>query len=112
MEVLARKKRVTDPFNDEAKARLVGGDDDSPCLSELMHDFLEDNDKSDDNSAKNDFDSERVDLVANCIDTVDELLMLNESNASDSYKNLLLAHASEAADKFAFLNERNSSTYM
>ncbi|KAK7382715.1 hypothetical protein VNO80_01731 [Phaseolus coccineus] len=128
MGVLARKKRVTDPFNDEAKARLVGGDrrllsyissgsehsgdGDSPCLSELVHDFLEDNNNSDDSSAKNDIDSERVDSVSDCIDSVDELLMLSESNASDSYKNLLLAHASEAADKFALLKEQSISTYL
>ncbi|XP_014515858.1 uncharacterized protein LOC106773643 [Vigna radiata var. radiata] len=128
MVVLARKKRVTDPFDDEAKARLVGGDrrqlsytssgsehsgdGDSPCLSELVHDFLEDSDDSDNNSTRNDFDSDRVDSVSDCVDSVDDLLMLRESNVSDSYKNLLLAHASEAAEKFAFLKERNISTYL
>ncbi|TKY68709.1 hypothetical protein E2542_SST04969 [Spatholobus suberectus] len=124
--VFARKKRVTDPFDDEAKARLVGGDHrqlsyvssgsehsgagDSPCLSELVHDFLEDNGDPD-NSAGNDFDSERVDSVSDCVDSVEDLLMLSASNASDSYKSLLLAHASEAAETFAFLKERNVSAY-
>ncbi|QCD98930.1 hypothetical protein DEO72_LG8g3016 [Vigna unguiculata] len=128
MVVSARKKRVTDPFDEEAKARLVGGDhrqlsytssgsehsgdEESPCLSELVHDFLEDNDDSDNNSERNDFDSERVDSVSDCVDSVDELLMLMESNTSDSYKNLLLSHTSEAAEKFAFLKERNISTYL
>ncbi|CAJ1949619.1 unnamed protein product [Sphenostylis stenocarpa] len=128
MVVLARKKRVTDPFDDEAKARLVGGDlrqlsyissgsehsgdGDSPCLSELVHDFLEENGNSDNNSAGNDFDSERVDSASDCIDSVEELLMLSEANASDSYKSLLLAHASEAAEKFEFLKEQNIEMYI
>lgn len=128
MVILARKKRVTDPFDDEAKARLVGGDhrqlsyvssgsehsgtgdDDSPCLSELVHDFLEDNGDSCD-SAGNDFDSERVDSVTDCMDSVEELLNLSASTVSDSYKSLLLLHASEAAEKFAFLKEQNVSSY-
>ncbi|RDX72778.1 hypothetical protein CR513_47688, partial [Mucuna pruriens] len=128
MVVLARKKRVTDPFDDEAKARLIGGDHrklsygssgsehsgavdgDSPCLSELVLDFLEDNGDSD-NSAGNDFDSERVDSVSDCKHSVEDLRKLSSSNASDSYKSLLLAHATEAAEKFAFLKERNVSVY-
>lgn len=131
MVVLARKKRVTDPFDDEAKARLVGGGDHrqlsyvssgsehsgngdghSPCLSELVHDFLEDNgDSENNNSAGNEFDSERVDSVTDCIDSVEELLMLNASNVSDSYKSLLLEHASEASEKFEFLKEGNVSSH-
>lgn len=123
--VLARKKRVTDPLDDEAKARLVGGDhrqlsyissgsehsgagDHSPCLSELVHDFLN---GDSDNSEGNDFDSERVDSVSDSIDSVEELLSLSASTASDSYKTLLLLHASEATEKFAFLKERNVSSF-
>ncbi|KAJ1427905.1 hypothetical protein SESBI_09290 [Sesbania bispinosa] len=131
MAGFARRKRVTDPFDDEAKARLVGGeirqlsgvssgsehsgdgDGDSPCLSELVHDFLEDNGDECD-SAGNDFDSERVDSISECMDSVEDLLLrLNAANSTvDSYKNLLRAHVLEAAEKFAFLRERkNVSVY-
>ncbi|KAL2319326.1 hypothetical protein Fmac_028295 [Flemingia macrophylla] len=126
MVVFSRKKRVTDPFDDEAIARLVGGNHqqqsyvssgsehsgggDSPCLSELVHDFLEDNGDSD-NSAGNDFDSERVDSVSDCAESVEDILKLSASNSSDSYKSLLLAHASEATEMFAFLKEQNVSVY-
>ncbi|XP_027337084.1 uncharacterized protein LOC113850730 [Abrus precatorius] len=127
MVVFARKKRVTDPFDEEAKARLVGGDHrqlsyvssgsehsgagESLSLSELVHDFLEDNDNSGD-SAVNDFDSEQVDSVSDCMDRVDDLhKLITTSNVSDSYKSLLHAHVSEAAEKFAFLKERSLSLY-
>lgn len=124
----ARKKRVTDPFDDEAKARLVGGDlrqlsgvssgsehsgaGESPCLSELVHGFfLEDNGDECD-SVGNDFDSDRVDSVSDCMDSVEDLLRLSAVNSNnntvDSYKSLLHAHVSEAAEKFAFLRERKS----
>ncbi|KAK7286841.1 hypothetical protein RJT34_22137 [Clitoria ternatea] len=130
MGVFARNKRVTDPFDDEAKARLVGGDhrhlsydssgsehsaagddDDSPCLLELVQDFLEETNDSSDSTCP-DLDSERVDSVSDSIDSVEELLKLRSaSNASDSYKALLHAHVSEAALKFEFLKDRNISSF-
>ncbi|KAK7304554.1 hypothetical protein VNO77_42435 [Canavalia gladiata] len=124
MVSFARRKQVTDPFNDEAKARLVGGDHrqlsyvssgsehsgagESPCLSELVHNFLHGNGDSGE-SKENDFDSERVESVSNFMDSVEDLL--RSSNTFDSYKNLLHALVSEAAEKFAFLKERNVSVY-
>ncbi|XP_004510230.1 uncharacterized protein [Cicer arietinum] len=128
----ARKKRITDPFDDEAKARLVGGglrplsgvssgsehsgdsECTSPSLSELVHGFLEDDDGNECYSSGNDFDSERVDSVSDSMDSVEDLLRLklnSENDNVDSYKNLLRAHVSEAAEKFAFLKERNVSVY-
>lgn len=58
MSGFARAKRVTDPLDDKAKARLIGcqlscfssgsehsvDHDDSPCLSDLVHGFLEEED--------------------------------------------------------------------
>jgi hypothetical protein len=78
MSSFVRSKRVTDPLDDKAKARLVGrqlsyvssgsehsadDDDDLPCLSELVHGFLEndDSDLTDDSVNGYESDSDRVD---------------------------------------------------
>ncbi|CAK8560213.1 unnamed protein product [Lathyrus sativus] len=126
-----RKKRVTDPLDDEAKARLVGGNfrqlsgissgsehsgdgefTSSPSLSELVHDFLEEDNENECDSAENDFDSERVDSVSECLDSVEDLLKLRSENAdADSYLSMLRVHVSEAAVKFAFLKEQSFSVF-
>lgn len=127
----ARKKRVTDPFDEEAKARLVGGNfrqlsgvssgsehsgdgefTSSPSLSELVHDFLEEDNENECDSTENDFDSERVDSVSECLDSVEDLLKLRGENAdADSYLNMLRVHVSEASVKFAFLKEGSFSVF-
>jgi uncharacterized protein (TIGR01615 family) len=127
----ARKKRVTDPLNDEAKARLIGGDlrqlsgvssgsehsgtgecDFSLSLSELVHGFLEEDNENETDSAGNDFDSERVDSVTDRMDSVKDLLKSSAENANaDSYMKMLRLHVSEAAVKFAFLKKQNVSLY-
>ncbi|XP_061354690.1 uncharacterized protein LOC133299268 [Gastrolobium bilobum] len=125
----ARKKRVTDPFDDEAKARIFGGDQrqlsgvssgsehsgdgdgESPCLSGLVHDYFLKENGNECDSVGNEFDSEGVDSVSDCMDSVEDLINLNAANSVDSYKNMLRAHVSEAAEKFAFLRERNVSVY-
>ncbi|XP_058743670.1 uncharacterized protein LOC131616374 [Vicia villosa] len=126
----ARKKRVTDPFDDEAKARLVGGNfrrlsgvssgsehsgdgefTSSPSLSELVHDFLEEDEENQRDSAENDFESERVDSVSECLDSVEDLLLSAENANADSYMNTLRVHVSEAAAKFAFLKEQSFSVF-
>ncbi|KAL3580889.1 hypothetical protein D5086_018724 [Populus alba] len=83
-----RAKRVTDPLDDKAKARLVGRqlsyvssgsehsadeEDDLPCLSELVHGFLEndDSDLTQDSVNGYESDSDRVDSVADCKDFVE-----------------------------------------
>lgn len=126
MAGFGRKKRVTDLLDDEAKARLVGADHrklsyessgsehsgasdgESLSLSELVHDFLEDNGNECD-SAGNDFDSELVDSVTDCMDSVEDLLSLTANTNVDPYRNLLQAHVSEAVEKFQFLREKNVS---
>ncbi|XP_028765315.1 uncharacterized protein LOC114723288 [Neltuma alba] len=118
---LARKKRVTDPLDDEAKARLVGadlrrlsygssgsehsgdGDGDSPCLSELVLDFLEDN-EDECKPVTNELDPDRVDLEDDRSELVDDMILrLSVANNVDSHRKLLLTHVSEAIEKFAFL---------
>lgn len=127
-----RAKQVTDPLNDKVKARLVGMDqpqlsyvssgsehsaDDSPCLSELVHGFLEN--YSDAESQANDLDPERVDSVHDCTDAVLDILRSTAGvNAADSYKKLLLVHVSEAVEKYSRLRSainvfrRNVMSYL
>ncbi|KAI9085267.1 hypothetical protein K1719_032790 [Acacia pycnantha] len=116
---LARKNWITDPLDDEAKARLVGadlrrlsyessgsehsGDGDSPRLSALVHDFLEDN-EGESNSVTNELDPDRVDPEDDGSEVIDDVaLRLSVENNVDSYRKLLLTHVTEATEKFAFL---------
>ncbi|KAE9600824.1 hypothetical protein Lal_00011189 [Lupinus albus] len=125
MALFSIKKRYTNLFDDEARARLVGagsyassGSDhsggDSPCLSELVHDFLEDNIVNECDSIGIDFDnSERVDSVYEVIDSVEELLNLSSLNTVDPYRSVVNSHVSEALEKFAFLREiKNVSVFL
>ncbi|XP_027335130.1 uncharacterized protein LOC113849424 [Abrus precatorius] len=119
------KKRVTDPFDDDARARLVGahhrqlnygtpdfGDGDSLSLSYLVHGFLEEETNcSGDDSVANELDWDRVDSVDDCVDSVHDSLRVALANNMDPYRNTLLPHVSEAAEKFAFLRERNVSAF-
>ncbi|KAH7517616.1 uncharacterized protein LOC107426584 [Ziziphus jujuba] len=119
-----RTKRVTDPLDDRVKARLVGrdvsrlsyvssgseysGEDDSPCLSELVHDFLQDHDESAETRRLPDYESEseRIDSVADCTDAIEIVTGLTASSGnvdSDSYKELLSAHVFKAAESFSRL---------
>ncbi|TKY66196.1 hypothetical protein E2542_SST09063 [Spatholobus suberectus] len=123
MPGFVRKKRVTDPFDDEARARLVGadhrqlssgsqhsGDGDSLSLSHLIHGFLEEDTNRDEaDSVTDDSDTVRVDSADSASDSPSVAAAL--SNNADPYKNLLLAHVSEAAENFAFLRERNASLF-
>ncbi|KAL0719844.1 hypothetical protein Bca4012_069168 [Brassica carinata] len=118
----SRAKRVTDPLADEARARLVGCsfssgsehtgdedyDDDSPCLSDLVQGFLEDevnntvhdesrwcdkdNDSDSDSSAS---DSERADLP----DYADDIArILRNSLREDNYGRMVLFHVAKAME--------------
>ncbi|EEF35094.1 uncharacterized protein LOC8259689 [Ricinus communis] len=108
----ARGKRVTDPLDDDAKARLIGGqlsygtsgsehsaDDDSPCLSELVHGFLEVDEDLETQSYTYDSDSDRVDSVSDCaVDAVKSLCVTTEM---DLYRNLLLSHVLKGVEMFS-----------
>ncbi|CAL0329548.1 unnamed protein product [Lupinus luteus] len=121
MALFSTKKRSTNLFDDEARARLVGAGSyassgsahsggDSPCLSELVHDFLEDNISNECDSVRIDFDnSDRVDSVLDVLHSVEELLDLNSRNTVDPYRSIVNSHVSEAMEKFAFLRERDVS---
>ncbi|XP_050204860.1 uncharacterized protein LOC126654903 [Mercurialis annua] len=116
MSGFVRRKRVTDPLDDDAKARIVGSqlsyvssgsehsadlNDESPCLSELVHGFLEiDEDFETQSSCSNyDSDSERVDLVAECTEFAEDILRsISILNGLDSYRNLLYSHVLKATE--------------
>lgn len=118
MRSFTRIKRVTDSFDDEARARLVGadhrqfssGDGDSLSLSYLVHSFLEQDTNGSEDSAIDDSDWDRVDSVDNSPSDSPSLGLALSFNA-DPYRNLLIAHVSEATEKFAFLRERNASLF-
>ncbi|XP_050207668.1 uncharacterized protein LOC126657086 [Mercurialis annua] len=109
MSGFVRRKRVTDPLDDDAKARLVGNqlsyvstsseqsadiDDDSPCLSELVHSFL-DGDYETRSSCSYDSDSERVDSKSEFTELAEVIL---RSFETDSYRNLLFSHVLKAME--------------
>uniref|UniRef100_A0A6N2MCS1 Uncharacterized protein n=1 Tax=Salix viminalis TaxID=40686 RepID=A0A6N2MCS1_SALVM len=120
MSGFARAKRVTDPLDDKAKARLIGcqlrcsssgsehsaDHDDSPCLSGLVHGFLEEEEYSDfahESTNGHGSDSERVDLVIDCTDFVEDTI---RSSSNDSYRNLLFFHVSKAMEGFSCLRNQ------
>ncbi|KAJ6395599.1 hypothetical protein OIU77_020784 [Salix suchowensis] len=119
MSGFARAKRVTDPLDDKAKARLIGcqlrcsssgsehsaDHDDSPCLSGLVHGFLEEEDSDFAHESTNGHgsDSERVDLVIDCTDFVEDMI---RSSSNDSYRNLLFFHVSKAMEGFSCLRNQ------
>lgn len=125
----SRAKRVTDPLADEVRARLVGcsssfssgsehtgdgmddyDDDDSPCLSDLVQGFLEDevdqnvNDDSrwsdNDSGSDSDSDSERFALP----DFADDIArILRNSLRDDSYGRMVLLHVARAMEMLSSL---------
>ncbi|XP_028800731.1 uncharacterized protein LOC114755989 [Neltuma alba] len=75
-------------------------EEDALCLSELVHDFLQDN-VTEGRSSENNLDSERADSVSEC----DDLIMggtfsWKVRNNVDPYRKQLLSHVSEAVEMF------------
>ncbi|XP_031255672.1 uncharacterized protein LOC116113655 [Pistacia vera] len=120
MAGFVRAKRVTDPLNDKVRAQIVGhqlsyvssgseysaADDDSPCLSELVHDFLEDEFQSE--SKGYDSDSDPTDSVADFTDKIEDILKTRASSNVDLYKNLLQTHVLKAMEMFSCLRLQKS----
>lgn len=126
----SRAKRVTDPLADEVRARLVGcsfssgsehtgdgiedyEDDDSPCLSDLVQGFLEDevetvDDESrwcdQDSGSDSDSDSEAVELP----DYADDIAnILRNSLREDSYGRTVLVHVARAMEVLSSLGSQH-----
>ncbi|XP_062175250.1 uncharacterized protein LOC133880317 [Alnus glutinosa] len=125
MAEFARAKRVTDPLDEKVRARLVGKDqtqlsyassgsehstgDDSPCLSELVHGFLENDCEADSRDDDHDY-SKRLDSASDLRGEVEDMLRSTAGdNAVDSYRNLLVAHVSEAAETFSRLRSNRNA---
>ncbi|XP_010547135.1 PREDICTED: uncharacterized protein LOC104818986 [Tarenaya hassleriana] len=119
-----RTKRVTDPLADEVRARFFGcsfssgsehsgdgfHDDDSPCLSELVHGFLEDHQdeiagesssrwSENDSGSDSESDSERVDSSAERSDAAEEIArLIRNCIRDDPYGHALLVHVTRAME--------------
>ncbi|KAF8081506.1 hypothetical protein N665_0881s0007 [Sinapis alba] len=122
----SRAKRVTDPLADEARARLIGcsfssgsehtGDgiddyeDDSPCLSDLVQGFLEEETNHNvneeprwcesDSESDSDSDSDRVELPDYAYDIAK---LLKNSLREDRYGRMVLLHVARAKEMLSFL---------
>ncbi|XP_010486283.1 PREDICTED: uncharacterized protein LOC104764448 [Camelina sativa] len=127
----SRAKRVTDPLADEVRARLVGcsfssgsehtgdgiedyEDDDSPCLSDLVQGFLEDEvetvDDDDsrwcdqDSGSDSDSDSDGAELP----DYADDIAkILRNSLIEDSYGRTVLVHVARAMEVLSSLGSQH-----
>ncbi|KAE8675168.1 hypothetical protein F3Y22_tig00111693pilonHSYRG00139 [Hibiscus syriacus] len=112
-----RVKRVTDPLDDRVKAQLVGAcsassgversadtadtEDDSSCLSELVHSFLEDDREAAEQIGYNS-DSDPLDSNVDATDSLENTIKSISLKSTDSYRNLLLAHVSNAMEMLSF----------
>ncbi|KAE8659318.1 cycloartenol synthase 2-like [Hibiscus syriacus] len=110
-----RIKRVTDPLDDRVKARLVGFsfessgsehsaaavEDDSPCLSELVHGFLENDHDAVEQTGYN-LDSDRVDSSLDITYSFQIIIKSTSLSNTDPYRNLLMAHVLRAMEMLSF----------
>ncbi|XP_021274363.1 uncharacterized protein LOC110409369 [Herrania umbratica] len=117
-----RIKRVTDPLDDRVKARLVGvsyissgsehsataAEDDSPCLSELVHSFLEDDKEAAEQTGYNS-DPDRVDSNLDTTVLIEIIIKSSAFDNADSYRNLLMAHVLKAMEMFSFFKTDTST---
>ncbi|KAF8388495.1 hypothetical protein HHK36_027167 [Tetracentron sinense] len=116
MAVSARAKRVTDPLDDKVKACICGRDHrkttsvssgsehdghNSPCLSDLVHDFLEETAGA--RPQEDHSDSERDLSLLDPTDTIEDLLNPMIIEGDDSFLLLLLSHVSKAVEMFSCL---------
>ncbi|XVF32100.1 hypothetical protein REPUB_Repub17cG0053000 [Reevesia pubescens] len=111
-----RIKRVTDPLEDRVNARLVGAsyvssgsehsataaEDDSPCLSELVHCFLEDDHDAAHKQTGYSSDSDRLDSNLDTTDSIEIIFKSAALNNTDPYRNLLMAHVLKAMEILSF----------
>ncbi|XP_010527297.1 PREDICTED: uncharacterized protein LOC104804654 [Tarenaya hassleriana] len=114
MAVFAKTRRVTVSLGDEAKARIFSSsgeifDGDSPCLSDLVHDFLEDG--TDTERINSESDSDRSDSAAEYSTAAsDEVVNIRDSD-SDRYRNLLFAHVLRAVEAYSDLRSEQRSVF-
>ncbi|MBA0844551.1 hypothetical protein Goarm_005839, partial [Gossypium armourianum] len=90
-----------DSSGSEHSAAVVVEDDDSPCLSELVHSFLEDDHDAAEQTSYNS-DSDRVDSNLDFTDSLEIIIKSTSLNNTDSYRNLLMAHVLRATEMLSF----------
>ncbi|KAI9077703.1 hypothetical protein K1719_040309 [Acacia pycnantha] len=79
-------------------------EEDALCLSELVRDFLAQDNQTEGRSLENDSDSERDDSASECGDLAEATLSLRRvRNNLDPYRKQLLWHVSEAVEIFSLL---------
>ncbi|ESQ37078.1 hypothetical protein EUTSA_v10002988mg [Eutrema salsugineum] len=117
MAIFSRTKRVTDPLEEDAKARIFHHhqsctipDQDSPPLSELVHSFLEEDGSPEDTSLQTSHNSD-TDENSECSD--EEIVRMAVSfSDSDPYRNLLLAHVLRTVEAYSGLRSRKNSVFV
>ncbi|KAF8402175.1 hypothetical protein HHK36_013127 [Tetracentron sinense] len=117
MAVFVRAKRVTDPLDEKVKACICGRDhrktsyvssgsehegDDSPCLSDLVQGFLEDD--AGVRPPEDASDSEPDQSLFESTDMIEHLLIDN----GDPFHLLLLSHVSKAVEIFSCLRSNKA----
>ncbi|KAF4370334.1 hypothetical protein CsatB_024828 [Cannabis sativa] len=121
MAGFVRTKRLSDPLDARVRDRLVGRDsgsdhgysssgsehsaDESPCLSELVHCFLEEDESESTRSGFEYYDSEseQVESVSDRVDATECILRSTVANNADSYRKLLQAHVSQGVEAFSHM---------
>ncbi|XAR60920.1 hypothetical protein NMG60_11034463 [Bertholletia excelsa] len=120
MADFVRAKRVTDPLADKVRARIVGNganepvyvgggsehggynDDQSPCLSDLVHGFLEDDaDRAECPGYESDSDSERDASMSNPNDAVEDFVNPALLIKADFFRYVLLSRVLKALTVFS-----------
>ncbi|KFK39834.1 hypothetical protein AALP_AA3G294100 [Arabis alpina] len=115
MTIFSRTKRVTDPLDDDAKARIFGHgcilDQDSPRLCELVHGFLDDGPEHNSQTFSDSDLSESS--VMECAGEASEEIVRIAASFSDSepYQNILLAHVLRAVETHSGLRSRRKSIF-
>ncbi|XP_021887102.1 uncharacterized protein LOC110806518 [Carica papaya] len=108
MASLARAKRVTDRLDDKVRVCLFSygssgsehsAEDDSPCLSELVHRFLEDDPKAEPSGY--DSASDTMDSALDFTDVIQEVERFIARSNADPYEILLRTHVSKATEMFS-----------
>ncbi|KAG7583326.1 PDDEXK-like [Arabidopsis suecica] len=112
---ISRTKRVTDPLDDEAKARIFSShgcilDQDSPRLYELVHGYFEDGHEETLYDSDSDLSENSV-VERPCEDSEEVLKMAVSFSDSDHYRNLLLAHVLRAVEVYSGFRSRNKSVF-
>lgn len=118
MAIFSRTKRVTDPLDDDAKARIFRHvcilEEDSPRLCELVHGFLEDG-PEDGLQTFCDSDSDLSENSAmECSGEASEEIVVRMATSfsdSDPYRNLLLAHVLRAVEAYSGLRSKRKSIF-